>query len=194
MRARHGGGKEAFPARIVRDRGDGTYDVDYDDGDKEKSVPRKLIHIKMWESDAGEDASEGNELAGKDGKGALKPVGRVGDGVGGGGIDAGDGAGDDWRCSWCGCGVESSTGTARKHRGPAGEATLCSADAQRYRVGLAGCSEQVLFAARAASPWSSVSVARPHLTLVPRREPEQNVPEPAHARVFCRPSRPPPSD
>ena len=32
-----------YPGKIVRDRGDGTYDVDYDDGEKETRVDEKLI-------------------------------------------------------------------------------------------------------------------------------------------------------
>ena len=32
-----------YPGKISRDRGDGTYDVDYDDGEKETSVEEKLI-------------------------------------------------------------------------------------------------------------------------------------------------------
>ena len=41
---RHGGGKKLYPARIGGVNGDGTYDIAYDDGDKEKYV--KADHIK----------------------------------------------------------------------------------------------------------------------------------------------------
>ena len=38
-----------FPGKVVRDRGDGTYDIDYDDGEKELRVPTRLI--RSLESD-----------------------------------------------------------------------------------------------------------------------------------------------
>ena len=40
---RHGGGKKLFPGKIAKVHDDGSYDIAYDDGDKESKVARKLI-------------------------------------------------------------------------------------------------------------------------------------------------------
>ena len=32
-----------YPGRIKRDRGDGTFDIDYDDGEKETRVPKDMV-------------------------------------------------------------------------------------------------------------------------------------------------------
>ena len=40
----HGNGKY-YPGKIARDNKDGTYDVDYDDGEKETRVEEKLIRL-----------------------------------------------------------------------------------------------------------------------------------------------------
>jgi hypothetical protein len=44
--ARFEGGKEAFPARIVKVHGDGTYAASYEDGDYEEHVPRGFIQLQ----------------------------------------------------------------------------------------------------------------------------------------------------
>lgn len=41
--ARYKGGNEYFPGIIVEDNGDGTYNVQYDDGDYEDSVQKDMI-------------------------------------------------------------------------------------------------------------------------------------------------------
>ena len=43
IECRHEGGDVYYPGVIKRARKDGTYDIDYDDGDKEKSVEASLI-------------------------------------------------------------------------------------------------------------------------------------------------------
>jgi hypothetical protein len=39
------GGSEYYPGKITRARVDGSYDIKYDDGDKEESVPRNSIEL-----------------------------------------------------------------------------------------------------------------------------------------------------
>ena len=34
VECRHGGGPRSYPGTVVKAHGDGTYDIDYDDGDK----------------------------------------------------------------------------------------------------------------------------------------------------------------
>jgi len=53
--ARHGGGMAAFDGVISKVNSDGTYDVDYDDGDKEQGVPADLIYTQA--------VSEGTDAA-----------------------------------------------------------------------------------------------------------------------------------
>mmetsp|Transcript_33908 Transcript_33908/g.89320 ORF Transcript_33908/g.89320 Transcript_33908/m.89320 type:complete len:109 (-) Transcript_33908:132-458(-) len=43
VEARHGSGSLYYPGRVVRAHGDNTYDVDYDDGDKEQGVRWTLL-------------------------------------------------------------------------------------------------------------------------------------------------------
>ena len=43
IEARYRGRSRYYPGRIARDRGDGSYDVDYDDGEKETRVLEELI-------------------------------------------------------------------------------------------------------------------------------------------------------
>jgi hypothetical protein len=45
VEARHGGGIEWFSGKIVRVRKNGSFDVKYDDGDKEQKVKRDLIRL-----------------------------------------------------------------------------------------------------------------------------------------------------
>ena len=44
--ARHGGGIHCFGGVIAKVNGDGTYNVAYDDGDKEHGVPAELIYVQ----------------------------------------------------------------------------------------------------------------------------------------------------
>jgi hypothetical protein len=43
IEARFGAGDEFYPGKIVRACGNDTFDIDYDDGDKEKRVKKELI-------------------------------------------------------------------------------------------------------------------------------------------------------
>ena len=43
VEARHGGGRKWFPGKISAVNEDGTFDVAYDDGDKESGIEAKLI-------------------------------------------------------------------------------------------------------------------------------------------------------
>ena len=44
--ARWKGGLVYYPCRVVSDHGDGSYDIDYDDGDTEDNVPAALIKLQ----------------------------------------------------------------------------------------------------------------------------------------------------
>ncbi|KAK7238987.1 cytidine deaminase [Aureococcus anophagefferens] len=46
VEARYRGREKYYPGKIGRDRGDGTYDIDYDDGEKETRVEERLIRPK----------------------------------------------------------------------------------------------------------------------------------------------------
>ncbi|KAJ1451181.1 hypothetical protein M885DRAFT_570318 [Pelagophyceae sp. CCMP2097] len=56
IEARYRGREKFYPGKITRDRGDGTFDIDYDDGEKETRVDEKLIRSK----DGGASSSGGN--------------------------------------------------------------------------------------------------------------------------------------
>ncbi|KAJ1451183.1 hypothetical protein M885DRAFT_570320 [Pelagophyceae sp. CCMP2097] len=56
IEARYRGREKFYPGKITRDRGDGTFDIDYDDGEKETRVDEKLIRSK----DGGARSSGGN--------------------------------------------------------------------------------------------------------------------------------------
>jgi hypothetical protein len=43
VEARYRGGSKYYKGKIKRDNGDGTYDIDYDDGEQEKGVAQRLI-------------------------------------------------------------------------------------------------------------------------------------------------------
>ena len=45
VEARYRGRSKYYPGKISRDRGDGTFDVDYDDGEKETRVDKDLIRL-----------------------------------------------------------------------------------------------------------------------------------------------------
>ncbi|GMI02110.1 hypothetical protein TrST_g14237, partial [Triparma strigata] len=44
VEARYRGGSKYYPGKISRDNRDGTYDIDYDDGEKERGVAKRLIN------------------------------------------------------------------------------------------------------------------------------------------------------
>ena len=46
VKARYRGKSKFYPGVITRDRGDGTYDIDYDDGEKEYRVKEELIEAE----------------------------------------------------------------------------------------------------------------------------------------------------
>merc|ERR1719281_1356292 len=46
IEARYRGREKYYPGKISRDRGDGTYDIAYDDGEREMRVEAKLIRSK----------------------------------------------------------------------------------------------------------------------------------------------------
>jgi serine/threonine protein kinase len=56
---RHGGGKKLFPGKIAKVHDDGSYDIMYDDGDKESKVARKLIEAECGDSSGGSDGGMG---------------------------------------------------------------------------------------------------------------------------------------
>merc|ERR1719498_1477098 len=55
VEARYRGKSRYYPGKISRDRGDGTYDIDYDDGEQESRVSEELI--RSLESGGGRDSS-----------------------------------------------------------------------------------------------------------------------------------------
>ena len=57
VEARYRGRARAYPGRIARENGDGTYDVEYDNGDKEQGVAADLINWKGCGSAAEEEVS-----------------------------------------------------------------------------------------------------------------------------------------
>jgi len=56
IEARYRGKSKYYPGRISRDRGDGSYDIDYDDGEKETRVSEELIR-SMESGGGGRDSS-----------------------------------------------------------------------------------------------------------------------------------------
>merc|ERR1719197_51751 len=46
VEARYRGREKYYPGKITRDRGDGTYDISYDDGERETRVEERLIKKK----------------------------------------------------------------------------------------------------------------------------------------------------
>jgi dUTPase len=44
--ANYKGKGKYYPGKVKRDRGDGTFDIDYDDGEFELRVPRNMIRLK----------------------------------------------------------------------------------------------------------------------------------------------------
>ena len=60
VEARYRGRSKFYPGRIARDRGDGTFDIDYDDGEKETRVLEE--YIKGMDSDDEDDRRGGGKL------------------------------------------------------------------------------------------------------------------------------------
>ena len=46
VEARYRGREKYYPGKVTRDRGDGTYDIAYDDGERETRVAKRLIRKK----------------------------------------------------------------------------------------------------------------------------------------------------
>ncbi len=51
-----------YPGKISRDRGDDTYDIDYDDGERETRVSKRLIRSKDGGSGASDKLEEGDKV------------------------------------------------------------------------------------------------------------------------------------
>ena len=68
VEARYRGKSRYYPGKISRDNRDGTYDINYDDGEREMGVREELIKV-------------------------LEPAGVGGGGVGGGGTGGGGAGG-----------------------------------------------------------------------------------------------------
>ena len=71
VQCRYRGRSKFYPGRIERDRGDGTYDVFYDDGEKETRVLEELIKAEEGSSDDERKRDDGSDR----GRGRM----RVGD-------------------------------------------------------------------------------------------------------------------
>ena len=62
MEARYRGRSKYYPGRIARDRGDGTYDIDYDDGEKETRVLEEYIKAAGGGGGDGEGLRVGDKV------------------------------------------------------------------------------------------------------------------------------------
>ena len=51
VEARYRGRSRYYPGKITRERRDGTFDIDYDDGEKETGVSRDLIRVRDRDRD-----------------------------------------------------------------------------------------------------------------------------------------------
>jgi hypothetical protein len=62
VKARYRGMSKFYPGVVTRDSGDGTFDIDYDDGDKETRVKEELIEAAEGggKAGAGKDDSDDN--------------------------------------------------------------------------------------------------------------------------------------
>ena len=58
VECRHGGGKHWFPGKVASVNGDGTFAIDYDDGDKESNVVPSLIRPEEEDDEEGSDWEE----------------------------------------------------------------------------------------------------------------------------------------
>ena len=50
VEANYRGGESFYPGRVKKDNRDGTYDIDYNDGDKEVRVPTAMIRLVAAQS------------------------------------------------------------------------------------------------------------------------------------------------
>ena len=73
VEAKYRGRSKLYKGRITRDRGDGTFDIDYDDGEKETRVAEELIKPL----DAEDDDRSGRN-SGRSGRGQLREGAKVG--------------------------------------------------------------------------------------------------------------------
>ena len=60
--ARYRGKSKYYPGKIAKDRGDGTYDIDYDDGESESKVAEALIRGAASSSGSGGAFSVGAKV------------------------------------------------------------------------------------------------------------------------------------
>lgn len=67
VRAYYRGGKKLYPGRISKANSDGTFNITYDDGDREVHVQRNLIEIEPAEVDDDEDPLKFDRAAARDG-------------------------------------------------------------------------------------------------------------------------------
>jgi len=61
VEAQYRGKSRYYPGKINRDNRDGTYDIDYDDGEKERDVKADLIRLKERDSDRDRDRDRERE-------------------------------------------------------------------------------------------------------------------------------------
>ncbi|EGB02035.1 hypothetical protein AURANDRAFT_69257, partial [Aureococcus anophagefferens] len=62
VEARYRGREKYYPGKITRDRGDGTFDIDYDDGERETRVEERLIRAKDGGGGGGDSFREGEKV------------------------------------------------------------------------------------------------------------------------------------
>ncbi|KAH8065394.1 tudor domain-containing protein [Aureococcus anophagefferens] len=62
VEARYRGREKYYPGKITRDRGDGTFDIDYDDGERETRVEERLIRKKDGGGGGGDSFREGEKV------------------------------------------------------------------------------------------------------------------------------------
>ena len=63
VEARYRGKSKYYPGKISRDRGDGTFDIDYDDGESESRVASALIQARGGAEKPKEEPSNGAAIA-----------------------------------------------------------------------------------------------------------------------------------
>ena len=90
VEARFGGGAKRYPGVIVRAHAGGTFDIDYDDGDKESHVKCELIRAAS-DGSVGAEASAANSEQQQLGKRKAPSS----DDDGNGSSSSGDGGGGD---------------------------------------------------------------------------------------------------
>jgi hypothetical protein len=63
IKARYAGGKKWYPGTIIRKKKDGTCDIEYDDGDKERGVSSECIRARTESSRGGGGEGQSKETA-----------------------------------------------------------------------------------------------------------------------------------